>query len=367
MALESAIPEWLRKDRTVPAKMPLGFTPPFETYASRFPETIKDITMAIIGVQYKSADFNDGGGLKKINSFIAADNVDPTSRPSFHEVAAVTDNRGYYNVAVFAYWPSTEAYKTWSESSGFRAWWGQLESRGDGKGGHGWFLEVFLPTAERFETVFNTAAPEGASHMRKSLSGPIREHLYWGSMRDRLPASQTDELLGDGDDRTHGEGRMKTHEGLSCRVRVSGKKNLTVIRSGQDWSATSGEERELYLGSMQPPLIKGMEFLRDHGDEVGCFSCRFMEIVDPVTGKVEGGGSDRTFGLAYFDNLASLERWSKEHKTHLAIFGEFAKYAKSLGNKMRLSLFHEVLVLEVEQQVFEYIGCHGETGMLRSL
>lgn len=368
MELESAIPEWLRKDRTVPAKMPSGFTPPFEVYTSRFPETIKDIAMAVIGVQYASADLNDGAGLKTISSFISSSRVNTGSRPAFHEVAAVTDNRGFYNVAMFVYWPSTESYKAWSAESGFDAWWSELEPGGEGKTGHGWFLEVLLPTADRFETVITTEVPEGAAHMRESSSGAIKEHAYWGSMRDRLPVSQTDELLGGGDDQTNNKGGKSSGTGLSKRVYVPGKKNLTVIRSGQDWSAALPEERQIYLDTMQPPLVKGMEYLRDHGDEVGCFSCRFMEIVDPLTGKAGGGcGTERTFALAYFDNLASLERWSKEHKTHLAIFGQFAKYAKRLGDKMSLRLFHEVLVLEVEQQLFEYVGCHEGTGMLRSL
>ncbi|KKY30969.1 putative phenylacetaldoxime dehydratase [Diaporthe ampelina] len=368
MELESAIPEWLRKDRTVPSKMPPGFKPPFELYTSRFAESIKDMTMAIIGAQYASADLNDGVGLQTISSFISSNLVDTTSRPAFHEVAAVADNRGFYNVALFAYWPSKTAYKVWSTDSGFDAWWSKLEPAGEGKTGHGWFLEVFLPTADRFETVFSTAVPEGAAHMRESLSGPIKEHVYWGSMRDRLPVSQTDDLLGDKDDQTHDNGPVRSDIEFSQRVRVPGKENLTVIRSGQDWSAALAEERQIYLDSMQPPLIKGMEYLRDHGEEVGCFSCRFMEIVDSDTGKAEaGGGTERTFGLAYFDNLASLERWSREHKTHLAIFGEFAKYAKRLGDQMSLRLFHEVLVLKAEQQFFEYIGCHRGTGMLKSL
>lgn len=367
MELESAIPEWLRKDRTEPAKMPPGFTPPYEVYTARFPKTIKDIVMAIIGIQYKSAELNDGTGLQTISSFISSDLVDQTARPAFHEVAAVTDNRGFYNIAIFAYWPSTQAYKAWTVDSGFNGWWRKLEPGEEGKRGHGWFLEVFLPTADRFETVFTTDAPEGAAHMRESLSGPIIEHVYWGSMRDRLPVSQTDKLLGENYHQTHVQGPVAKDNSLSGRVRVPGKKNLTVIRSGQDWSKALEEERQLYLNSMQPPLVKGMEYLRDHGDEVGCFSCRFMEIVGPVRGKAEGRGSDRTFGLAYFDSLSSLESWSKEHRTHLAIFGEFAKYVKRLGDQMSLNLFHEVLVLEADQQFFEYIGCHGGTGMLRSL
>ncbi|KAJ0160246.1 Phenylacetaldoxime dehydratase [Colletotrichum tanaceti] len=376
MELESAIPEWLQTDRTVPAKMPPNFSPPFELYTSRFPKHIKDVVMAVIGAQYHpSAEVNDGRALATIFAFVTADAVDPGSRPASHEVAAVTDNRGFHNVAVLAYWPSTPSYDSWRAKSGFDEWWAGL-GPGEENPRNGWFLEVFLPTADRFETVFSTAAPEGAAHMGESLSGPIREHVYWGSMRDRLPISQTDELLG-------GEETKKILNTASSngdtgprqRVRVPGRKNLAVIRSGQDWSAAPPEERRLYLDSMQPPLVKGMEYLRDHGDEVGCFSCRFMEIVDgpaPAMGADaeavdagSGGGTDRTFGLAYFDNLASLESWSRGHRTHLAIFGEFARYAKRLGNRMGLRLFHEVLVLEAEQQVFEYVGCHQGTGMLR--
>ncbi|GKT41034.1 phenylacetaldoxime dehydratase [Colletotrichum spaethianum] len=361
MALESAIPEWLKKDRTVPARMPPNFEPAFDLYTTRFPKQIKDVVMAVIGAQYPSAEMSDGNALKTISSFLAPDAVDLNMCPAFHEVAAVIDNRGFYNVAVLAYWPSTQAYEDWCTKSGFRKWWAETKPGENPQ--HGWFLEVFLPTVDRLETVFTTAVQEGASHMRESVSGPIREHVYWGSMRDRLPVSQTDGLLGE----ARKSNAMDLPNGdvnLLQRVRIPGKKNLVVIRSGQDWSAALPEERLLYSNSMQPPLIEGMEFLRDHGDEVGCFSCRFMEIVDPITAE---GGADRTFALAYFDDLASLERWSKEHKTHLAIFGEFAKYAKSLGDKMSLSLFHEVLVLEPEQQVFEYIGCHQGTGMLSSL
>ncbi|KAJ5013738.1 Phenylacetaldoxime dehydratase [Colletotrichum sp. SAR 10_99] len=353
--LESAIPEWLRKDRTVPARAPPGFKPPFELYTSRFPRDTKDLVMAVIGAQYEPNVKHDGSALRIISEFIASDSPTPKSRPGFHEVAAVTDNRGFYNLALFAYWPSKSAYQEWLTSSGFHDWWTNLTPDNNG-----WFLEVFYPTIDRLETVFSTQLPEGAGNLRESFTGPIQEHVYWGSMRDRLPISQTDELLGDtetvknGDSATNGTAKSK-------RVQVQGKKNLCVIRSGQDWSAALPEERQIYLDSMQPPLTRGMDFLRDHGDEVGCISCRFMEVVDPVTAE---GGTDRTFCLAYFNNLSSLESWSKEHRTHLAIFGEFAKYAKRLGDKMSLSLFHEVLVLEAEQQMFEYVDCHDRTGML---
>ncbi|KAI8633572.1 hem-containing dehydratase-domain containing protein [Xylariaceae sp. FL1651] len=130
------------------------------------------------------------------------------------------------------------------------------------------------------------------------------------------------------------------------------------------WEDTYPRERELCLGEMYPVLVEGMDFLRDHGDEVGCYSCRLMDIVDPATGRTD---RDRTFGLAYFDELPSLERWSREHLTHLAIFGGFLRYARKLQNNITLRLFHEVLVLKLEQQLLEYVGCHAATGMLTAV
>jgi len=70
---------------------------------------------------------------------------------------------------------------------------------------------------------------------------------------------------------------------------------------------------------MHPVLNKDVDFLRDRGDEVGCFSCRFMEVLN--LNSLQSGGTDKTFGLAYFDDLSSLEGWSKSDKTRLDIFG----------------------------------------------
>lgn len=89
-----------------------------------------------------------------------------------------------------------------------------------------------------------------------------------------------------------------------------------------------------------------------------------MEIVDPKALEPQG---DRTFGLAYFDNLRSLEGWSKEHDTHRAIFGGFIKYAAQLDHDFKLRVFHEVLVLGERQRLFEYVACHDQTGLLGGL
>jgi hypothetical protein len=180
-------------------------------------------------------------------------------------------------------------------------------------------------------------------------------------MRDRLAVSQRDGLEWE---KVEVEMKMERGDTKSRRIRVAGRKNLCVIRSGQDWSGTNERERKLYLETMHPVLVKGMEFLTDEGSEVGCLSNRFMDVVDHTD---PTRPTDKTFGLGYFDSIASLEGWSKQHKTHLDIFGRFLQYAAELQNNVTLRLFHEVVVLRPEQQFFEYVGCHPGTGLLGSM
>ncbi|KAI1734288.1 hem-containing dehydratase protein [Xylaria scruposa] len=357
---ENAIAENLQQERTLPVKTPKNYYPAFPVYTARYPKGVVDLVMAVLGTQFPSRTDRDNEAIAKLSSFVTSEAVAVSARPPFYELASATDASGYYNEAILSYWPSTAAYKQWAAESGFQQWWNALDPERES---HGWFVEVFFPTMDRIETAFTSnKVVEGAAQMKESISGAITEHGYWGSMRDRLPVSQTNPLQGDKADWE----TTKVEDSASAkrRIRIPGTPNLTVIRSGQDWSDTYPAERELYLSEMHPVLTKGMDFLRDHGDEVGCYSCRLMDIVDMKTGTAD---LDRTFGLAYFDELASLERWSREHPTHLAIFGGFFRYVKKLENHITLRLFHEVMVLKPEQQLFEYIGCHAATGMLTAV
>lgn len=354
--LEPAIPAHLTTERTLPSNLPQNYQPPFPAYAARFPKSAKGLVMAVIGFQKNNEVLNSDEDRKKLVSFMSQQLGDVT--PQHWDLATVLDKEGYHNITAIAYWKNVAEHNAWIEKSGFGAFWKDLKPTG----GIGWFMEVFSPSIDRLETVFSdNNVPEGIAHMRESVSGPLQEHVYWGSMRDRLPASQTDALVGDPISLSKGE---KLSDPESKRIRVAGRNNLAMIRSGQDWSNTNSHERELYLKTMHPVLIKGMEFLTHEGSAVGCFSNRFMEVVNIDESSYP---TDKTFGLGYFDDMASLEGWSKQHKTHLDIFGRFIQYAAELQNNVQLRLFHEVMVLQPEQQFFEYVGCHSGTGMLAAL
>lgn len=313
--------------------------------------------MAIIGAQYSSPSLKDSVAISAIKDFMS--HCSESICPTFWETTSVVDKRGAFNIAVIAYWPGNDLFTSWETQSGFKSWWQSSERESDG---HGWFMEVLRPTLDRFETVFSdNAHPEGAANMQEKISGEMLEHAYWGSLRDRLAVAQDDNVRAE---TVVAEAVGRTAYTSSTRVRVPSRKNLCIIRSGQDWSGTLPEERKLYLETMHPVLIEGMNFLRDSGHEIGCYAMNLWDVIDSETLEAN---RERTFGLGFFDDLASLEYWSKSHQTHINIFGGFLMYAKKLGNVLSLRLFHEVYVLEEDQQFFEYVGCHEDTGMLNSM
>ncbi|WP_455925191.1 phenylacetaldoxime dehydratase family protein [Pseudomonas putida] len=339
--MESAIPEHLRQARQCPVATPAAYQPPFPAWTSRFSPLTGQVVMAYFGVQGHDP--------------VALSDLAPvTSRfgqargPLFWDGAECIDEQGFHTCIAIAYWADVQAFADWQQRSGFGAWWQHPDRE---QGPLGWFMEVVCPTAERFETVFSSPdRPEGIAHLASGVSEPILEHGYWGSARDRLPLAQVDALL-------PGSATGSTEPGL--RQRPPGRDNLCLIRSGQDWSDTRDQERTLYLRDVQPVLAAGMTFLRDQGRDIGCLSCRFMQVLDR-----SGLPLEKSFGLACFDDLANLERWAKTHPTHVAIFGGFMNYVQTLNFQIQLRLYHEVSVIPAQAQFFEYVNCHPGSGLL---
>ena len=71
-------------------------------------------------------------------------------------------------------------------------------------------------------------------------------------------------------------------------------------------------------------------------------------------------------GLSYWRSLAQMEQWSEHHPTHVAIFGTFMRIVQELEFTLDLRFFHEVSVLRADEQDYEYLNCHPETGLLRA-
>jgi aldoxime dehydratase len=300
--------------------------------------------MAYFGVQHPGA-----GPLAASQAALAriAGAFGASDGPGSWDRARYRDEAGYTNILSIGYRDAPEAFDRWFAAHG-TAWTHPSQAAK----GLGTFVEVLRPAVERFETLFSSTAPEGVAAISERMSDPVREHAYWGGARDRIPLSQTHDLKPSGSPRVITEGALQ---------RVLPHENICLIRSGQDWTATREEERRLYLRDVEPVLRAGMDFLRDDGLTVGCFANRYMTVLDR-----NGRDSERTFGMSWWRGLSELERWAESHPTHVAIFGAAMKYLGALGSAAQLRLHHEVTVAAADEQHFEYLGCHSDTGMLRS-
>jgi aldoxime dehydratase len=275
--------------------------------------------------------------------------------PGHHDLTHCVDADGYDNMIAIAYWNDPAAHARWCATPAVDAWWRSEERLTEGLG---YFREIASPRVAHYETMFNTPDRfEGVGVVMGGLSGQLQEHGYWGSMRDRIPLSQTDAMAPSGA-RALGADSPLPGE----RVRVAGHEHIAMIRSGQEWTETGGEERRLYLEEMEPVLREGMDFLRDQGLAIGCYSNRYMHHLD-----ASGAPLEKSFGLSWWRSLADMERWAESHPTHVAIFGSFMRYVQALNFQLKLRVYHEVSVLKADEQSYEYIHCHPRTGLMHGL
>lgn len=337
--MESAIPAHLTVQRTRPSRVPEDFRPAYPSFVARAPESTAQVVMAYLGAQLPPGA--EPGG---VPAALAQALAGPDG-PAHHDLATQVRREGPTDVVTVAYWDDPAAFDRWFARH--REPW--LTDRDGG----GRWVEVIRPRAEEFETIFGARSrPEGVAVLAECFSDQIREHAYWGGMRDRIPASQTDPLHDPG-------GLVVERDGDRVRVRPRG--SICLIRSGQDWTDTAADERETYLEDIEPNLRAGMDFLEHDGAGIGCFANRYLTVLDD-----DGGPTERSYGLSWWRTLAELERWSESHPTHLAIFSSFGKMVAARGST-NLRLYHEVSVVGPDEQWFEYAGCHERTGLLGAL
>ena len=323
-----------------------GYTPPYPSFVARFAEQQHDVVMAYLGLQH-AAGSQPPGVERLLEGLVGAFKAE--TGPVHWDRAVCVDPQGYRNVLTAAYWRDTTAFEHWWRDQGMP--WAVAAGEVDGVGA---YLEMLRPTAERYETLFSEASMrEGVAHLGVGMSGPVAEHAYWGGARDRIALAQVDELAPRGRVTLLADGHHR---------RVQPHDNLCLIRSGQDWTDTSGEERRMYQQDVEPVLRAGMDFLTKRGSEVGCLSNRYVRVLD-----AQGRETDKSYGMGYWRSLGDLERWAESHPTHVAIFGAAMQYLSHLGPAAQLRLYHEVSVLDAASQRYEYWNCHPRTGILGGL
>lgn len=345
--MEPAIPAHLATPRTQPSALRPGWRPPYPSYVARFRPSVTRVAMTYFGVQHPPAP--EPPATATVHAALAdlASAAEHPDGPSRTDRAYYVDEAGYPTHLTVCYWDDPARHERWLASAA-PMWLDERRAPGEA----GFFVESVRPAVARFETLFSNDRLEGIAGLAEALSGEVSEHGYWGGARDRLPLAQTDPL------EPHG---LPALDGDGPRRLVRGQHNLCLIRSGQDWSDTDGDERRMYLDEVEPVLRAGMDFLRDHGRAIGCYANRYLRIVD-----ADGNPTDKSFGMSWWRCLADLDDWAKDHPTHKAIFAQAMRYLGALGPAARLRLHHEVTVAEAADQYFAYLGCHRDTGMLRA-
>ena len=339
--MESSIAPHLRVARTEPSSMRDDWNPPSPAFSARFPESVDAVVMAYVGLQYRDPS---AAGVLAARADLA-ERIAAADGPAHHDTAMLTDEAGFTNEITVLYWLDQDRYLRWDGAH--RSWTDPGRTHDD----VGFFQEIALPGAVDFETIVGGRRLEGIAAASAGTSEDIAEHAYWGSMRDRLPSSQTSPLEPSG---------ALRFERSGDHVVVHPHDGIALIRSGQDWTDTADEPRERWLNDIQPVLREGMDFLVTEGTGVGCYSNRLMQL------RVDGELIEKTYGHGWWHSLADLEHWSRSHRTHLKIFGSFGQFLKEFRSAKGLRLYHEVAVLNADQLRFEYLGCHQRTGLLNA-
>ncbi len=343
--MESAIPPHLQTARTRHRRVGDDYAPPYPSFVARHKPSVTRVVMAYFGLQTRGApSVAAEQALARLASDFAA-----SDRPTHWDRARYVDEAGFTNVVTVAYWDDRQTFDRWFPAARER-WTGELRTNN----GFGTFIEALYPSVEGYETLFSSLGrPEGVAVLADGMSGEVLEHAYWGGMRDRIPLSQTSEMAPAGSARA-------IHNG--ARIQIIPHDNLCLIRSGQDWGDTEATERQMYLGDVEPVLREGMDFLRDQGRSIGCYANRYMTVVGP-----DGAATEKSYGMSWWKSLSALERWAESHPTHVRIFGAAMKYLSTLGPAAKLRLYHEVTVARADEQLFEYVDCHPQTGMLNAV
>lgn len=326
--------------------MPKDWEPPYPSWSAQFEPDIKQVIVAYFAVQSKD------GSMNGFNTWIQ-DALTLEDGPLHTERASYLDPQGYTNHVYICYWTDESPYRRWESSGVVSDWWRNDERLTESSG---YWREVIFAPMSRLETAFSSEDSAGMASTASSFTAPVREHAYWGSMRDRIPDSENNDFKSTAGDSLKA---FPSLESAGKRLRISPPENICLIRSAQNWTQCRGEELDIYQNDVHPVLIEGMNYIRDNPLDTGCITCRFMDELTE-----DGQKQSKTFGMAYFLTMAHLEQWAKSHPTHLAIFQSFHKMARTLEFQMDLKLWHEVIVLPGGSHIFEYINCHEKTGLL---
>lgn len=336
--------------KRVPERRPAGHEPSAPRWTARYEEPFVAITSDYLAVQVDPGESSPRGRFLEL---VAATHESgrPFS-PDAWELLTTVDEGGKLNIIHLAYWNDPLRHAQWSLESPLMLWFAELDPTSMSFGA--WHEVVQVPL-ERIETIYSDPRHEfGFARCNGVSLQPMTTNGYYGAARDRLPISAIDELLAAEPHR-----RRAPAPSVGRRLRAEVGHNTAVIRSGQYWRESEGEQLEDYDTELEPKLLRGMAHLADNKDETGTMSLRILRSVD---------GDDlaprrETSTYAYFHCLGDLENWAEGHATHAAIYEHAIRKNRQYGMDRTVTTWHEVFILP-RTASFEYVNCHPRAGVL---
>jgi aldoxime dehydratase len=336
--------------RTIAARRPGDFAPAAPKFQVRWSAPFTTMIADYLAVQRKPDDMAaERAFFRRARASFASE-----SGPDSFEEMRELDANGRVNSIVIGYWTDLTRYAIWKRVAPVNAWFASAEREDEPLG---YWRETLTVPYDRMETIFSEPHYRaGVALTRHAALEPMYTAGYFGAMRDRLPVAAIDRL-----DSPYGETAPPASfdAGASRRVRIEVPPNVVSIRSGQYWQNAPADQFDDYLSNLQPKLETGMRYLTEHAESTGCLSLRAMVNLDR-----DGNELHETSKHGYFLSLAHLERWSAQHKSHLDIFRHALAMRRKYGAKRAVVTWHEVFVLAT-LPAFEYVNCHGATGLLR--
>lgn len=342
------------EDRKYPLARPPGHKPPVPRWKLDFPDPTP-IHTAYIGVQRHESAPNTVTAFESakeaVENWLNSDLIQRTENFTFLE-----GDDAPQSLVWVCYWSDQGLHDKAIECLNLPSIYKKL-----GSSGIGLWMERFTTSPSRLET--NYSGLDYLPGLARLPGSRTVEHnltAYWGAARDRIPDSGNDQFQ-------RGENTAfpsMARESLGKRYLGTNKAdNIVHIRSGQFWGNCSAAEAEAYETHLEPTLRAGLQYVWENRDESGAMGLRFLRNLDPI----KTTDAKETCAAGFFRNLEDLERWSKRHPSHLAIFNGAMRHAKQFGQDRKFRTWHEVSILKRGEIHFEYLNCRPNTGVIRFL
>jgi aldoxime dehydratase len=349
--LESAPAEAVSPaERVTPLRKAPNFTPAVQRWSHQLPAAETQFRLAVFG-----AEARDKADLARhpLHDWVRRHVANHPAGPTCVQHARSRTLGGYQTHLVHAYWVSEARFAAWRADPEVEAWW-QHPARLEGE--LGTWREILRIPRDRQESLYWLDFPIGLSASADIALYPTPYCGYYGAMRDRLQATARDRLeIAPGATLERQSGRKGYGEHWS----VHPPHNLAVIRGGSSWGFMDAEQHANYDAQLRDPVTNGMDYLDQNPLPSGCASMRWQRSADAA-----GNEEPDEHAHAYFLSLAHLEDWSEHHASHAAIFSAAIRRYRHYGAANQLRTWHEGFVLPEGDQLFEYLNCDPDTGLL---